>query len=382
MCQPRPPCPQGKHGIECLKECQRNCKTCDSETECITCKYGYYGSRCLNRCNETCQSGNCSMDGLCTGGTDTCTVRCRHCWKYEHQNECKACKAGYYGENCEHTCTNCKLGTHCSRLNGTCDMCKDAFSGTECDKPCYSQCETCMRDVEYQCETCQPAQYGRRCDSICPGNCLNNRCNISTGECDGGCHMSLHHGVNCTELCPENCLHTTCYKDGNCDKGCKLGFCGHTCSQVCPGNDLNCLSFERHNTTEGLMCSHCRTGYCINASGLCEKMGDREGHSLHGRECDSELKHRPSHERDMPTNISFNCSQYCSAGPSNITPICETHVGLCLRVCSKGYHGDRCNQTCDIWCDNGTCYNVNGSKTAECINGNLLFACFVGASCI
>lgn len=92
--------------------CPERCSACSDSSHCTSCKPGFYGSSCQWTCQQGCKNQVCHKDtGYCTEGCIggyyfkdyclRCPIMCETC--IDHGN-CTACKAGYWGPQCQHHC--------------------------------------------------------------------------------------------------------------------------------------------------------------------------------------------------------------------------------------------------------------------------------------
>ncbi|MEQ2162597.1 hypothetical protein GOODEAATRI_021408 [Goodea atripinnis] len=108
------PCPLGKYGINCSKDCScRNGGLCDHVTGRCHCAAGFSGRRCQ-----------------------------------------EDCPVGTYGPQCNQRC-ECQNGAKCHHINGAC-LCETGFKGPNCQE-----------------RFCPPGLYGLICDKYCPCNTTN-----------------------------------------------------------------------------------------------------------------------------------------------------------------------------------------------------------------
>ncbi|XP_065921324.1 receptor-type tyrosine-protein phosphatase epsilon isoform X2 [Magallana gigas] len=212
---------------------------------------------------------------------------------------------GVYGSHCDTPCPENCQERRCDIINGTCFGCTPGWVG-----------EYCKID-------CPPGYYGLGCESYCTGHCKDNEaCNHINGLCDNGCYDGWT-GKNCTEKCPTG----------------KFGSdCGYNCSGHC-SRDLPC------NRTTGRCDTGCKPGY---TGELCEKGCKNE---MYGKDCITPCSGNCFN--NVPCNsTNGHCDSGCASGYLDV---------FCTKSCSNGTFGPNCNQNCSLNCTGGLCNNVDGS---------------------
>ena len=146
--------------------CPSNCGDagCTEQFKCINCKAGFFGDYCNKTCSSNCMYKICAKDGSCTcepgfDGFGCCPQNCEGC---NELYECQACKDGHYGKNCTKTCPLKCVGT-CSRTEGHCLVCMEGFWEPQCSKSCSDNClhEQCNQ-LDGSCP-CKPGYKGQHC---------------------------------------------------------------------------------------------------------------------------------------------------------------------------------------------------------------------------
>ncbi|XP_062578082.1 receptor-type tyrosine-protein phosphatase kappa-like [Saccostrea cucullata] len=181
--------------------------------DCRICRDGFYGHNCEGTC------GKCKNGAVCNKTTGICPNGCHYQW---NGLMCNLCKNGFYGDNCTKTCGHCKPGTYCQNLTGIChDGCDDHWNG--------SKCNVC-KDGFYgtSCSSCGSCANGTFCNNItgiCPGGCEKHWNGTKCDECDDG-----YYGSSCNKRC-ENCIQTKCTSAGHCLLGCRDNMKGLKCDE-------------------------------------------------------------------------------------------------------------------------------------------------------
>lgn len=108
-------CDDGWYTLQCMTECKHEgCKDCDrTNGECITCKDGKYGLNCTLDCQRNCAPN--------AAGSITCN-------RFSGECDVEACKVGYYGRKCDLTCSEFCLNVACDIDEGTCELCRQGKS--------------------------------------------------------------------------------------------------------------------------------------------------------------------------------------------------------------------------------------------------------------
>ena len=155
------------YGTNCY-QCLSSCVECSSASLCTKCKQGKYGTTCENTCESTC--ADCISADQCT-----------------------ECIPGRHGSLCQLYCPlGCK-DIMCEQTSGMCtEGCRNGYypSGINCNQ-CPDQCTYCSNGT--YCTACSPGLFGRICNMSCPVGCMDNLCDVATGNCTNGCSSGYHH---------------------------------------------------------------------------------------------------------------------------------------------------------------------------------------------
>lgn len=215
-------CEKGRYGIECQDVCSKGCanSTCSQQSGHCDCMANYTGPKC-----DMCISGKYGYEFNCELN---CPLNCKTCIL---NTDCTQCKDGYYGQTCQHNCSNGCYSGHCWQVNGTClgNKCKPNFEG-------------------FQCERCVAGRFGKDCEKACHTNCLSCNSDTFCDTCKSG-----FWGIKCENKCAYDCFEDVCVKESGICKNnkCKSGFSGDRCE--------NCIAGKRW-----LKCNmNTATGECV-----------------------------------------------------------------------------------------------------------------------
>ncbi|XP_052763599.1 receptor-type tyrosine-protein phosphatase alpha-like [Mya arenaria] len=286
----------------------------------MECVAGYYGANCNISCSSGCRGDSCMKNGVCI-----------------------ECITGYYGEQCKDMCSKGCSGEVCYR-NGTC-ACTDNFRGTYCDE-------------------CVVGKYGENCQNECSFGCSILSCGKEDGSCLDGCKDGLY-GINCSQKCTD--IDSKCLK----------------CSQL-GGTCLMCnKGFYRNETGTCTTCnSNCNNGECNPETGKCIN-GCAE--RFWGDKCDFNCSSK-CETCQQDSGICYSCTDftvhglYCNTSCSSLCfeRKCELKTGFCSLGCSGDFFGHLCNTKCpenclrsgaEMSCDNnGRCNNgcIDGFEETDC----------------
>ncbi|KAI0209335.1 hypothetical protein LSAT2_005978 [Lamellibrachia satsuma] len=198
------PCPDGKWGLQCSRQC--NCETpttnCTPTAGCTKCPPGVTGGDCYEDLDE-CLNNPCGSNANCTNTVGTFRCDCHE--GYVQQNltacveldECEsspcqngatctdqfnnyicACVQGYAGRNCEIDVNECESspcqnhGTCVDRVNKYRCTCPTGFTGSKCEKallcnsaPCQNGAVCVQSSANYSC-SCLVGFSGEFCENM------------------------------------------------------------------------------------------------------------------------------------------------------------------------------------------------------------------------
>ncbi len=274
-----------------------------------TCAAGYFGKDCVPCPGVAEGKGACFGHGSChDGATGDGACECAEGYDgasdcavcvpgFDESENCTDCILGYYGKNCENTCSGVAEGKGACFGHGTCDdgvsgdgscACAEGYDGAS-DANCSQcllgfdieqNCQKCLSNWNgnMDCTQCATGYYGANCEP-CPtcvhgGSCasdVNNKDGCS--DCNPGwagpdCNECAkgYYGPNCVS-CPE-CVHGgTCYSSIENSVGCvdcNEGWAGPSCETA-----LYC------NGSAG--CSECVKGGSDYSEAICKYVDTREG---------------------------------------------------------------------------------------------------------
>ena len=212
-------------GTQCLP-CPQNClNSCNQQFYCDSCKDGYYGYFCNQTCSDHCVDSRCDRDSRCTCNVGYAGYPCQPCPSKcgdagcTKQFQCINCKAGFFGDYCNKTCSSNCMYKICDK-DGSCS-CKPGFDGLGC---CPRNCDKGCNELD-ECHECKPGHYGSNCTNTCPLNCIE-KCSRLDGQCLV-CKNGFW-GPQCIKLCSDNCLNKHCSQlDASCP--CNSGYRGQDC---------------------------------------------------------------------------------------------------------------------------------------------------------
>ncbi|XP_061190386.1 receptor-type tyrosine-protein phosphatase T-like [Saccostrea echinata] len=184
-----------------------------------------------------------------------------------------------------------------------------------------------------------------------------------------GCPNASYHGENCDQLCPENCQEQRCnVTTGDC-LGCIPGYQGPMCGQRCGSQKygLEC-SFSCGNCSDGETCYHVN-GTCLN--------GCNEG--VEGDKCTNKCQ-QGHYGKDCRFTCSPNCLdvKQCNRFNGECYGGCKPgwKSPNCKKECNGRMYGDNCNESCGHCLNNQQCHHINGTCLNGCSPG------YLGESCL
>ena len=197
--------------LECSDNCEEKTSCDDKDGSCNSCKIGFWGSNCSFDCDNLCKKKECShengkcvecIDGYYKDKNSDCKLCPTNCSTCESEEKCLSCNDGYYGNKCNNKCSIHCEGKTCEIKDGKCNCDKNYF-GYNCESECNGCSSNGCEDKDGFCKDhyCSDKFYDpRKCDKICSENCLEQKCDIFTGECI---------------ICPENKWGKNCENDCN-----------------------------------------------------------------------------------------------------------------------------------------------------------------------
>ncbi|KAL4235951.1 Fibroblast growth factor receptor 4 [Mactra antiquata] len=406
----------------CKTQCgTEGCKSCsvgDKGEYCTSCESGVFGPLCNIPCSANCLNSHldnsCDYFGNCLYGCeipftgpqcldqDCPFEHCRRCDKSIYGSiYCSYCTEGLYWHSENNRCVGCPNNcldekNVCDRITGECVACKAGWFGKNCEFICEIQdCRSCQRPKDLiVCRTCNTGKYpsedGLRCLSCDDRHCLGT-CDPSNGNCKNGCqdgwygaeylcnrkctlpycedcvlnYYSVTECLNCVsgyylknekcEKCPETCIDGLCDNHSpNCRNGCVPGHYGSACEYQCSPNCVN-------STCED------NAGYCQCTEGWYGTKCDRNC-PVHCVQCEAfvEGKCKACEPRHYGPVCEKTCSPHCQPNSYSGYVYCDQDTGKCKQGCVQGYFGDTCDGICNKNCESQVCDAENGKCTAGC----------------
>ncbi|CAD5124520.1 DgyrCDS12799 [Dimorphilus gyrociliatus] len=323
-------------GLLCLNSNQTNNKTCEDYEVRYKCSY-----RTLDRylCHDI---DECVEDEPCENPFNS--ISCRN-ERYPLLYDCRSCKTGFEGFNCQHNRDDCKDNP--CKNGGICIdgensykcNCTFGWSGKNCDEtkdncspdPCVNG--KCINKFGgFTCD-CRNGYEGLNCSKEINGcdshPCLNGgTCTPKTrGEYECTCGSSFT-GTNCENLL-DNCNHNQCLKGSTCFSlpgknnfycACVQGTFGDFCSQ---GKDIcevanPCKNSGRCYVELGIVKCECDENYVGDFCHI-ERDFCKEGAVIcqNGATC---------------TRLSTNEKYKCTCSPGFTGTKCETNIDDCANI--------------------------------------------------
>ncbi|XP_059167106.1 sushi, von Willebrand factor type A, EGF and pentraxin domain-containing protein 1-like [Physella acuta] len=235
----------------------------------------------------------------------------------------------------ESFCLPCGAGMN---FSSTCQTCPD---GTYQDEDGQTACKPCPDGIKH---SSLPRTHVENCIALCPSGF-----NSSTGYVKDGCTACPTD----TYSSPDRLSCTPCPNGGS-----TVGVSGAVNKSFCFDP---CLPGE-YSVTGYQPCNECPLHFYTD-----------HNKSLQCEECPEDTytdKPGSTSLTDCSKKVDQLCTaNYCHAAGSNGTCLIKDHRPVC--TCNEGYHGDRCNETCDIChtkpCyNNGTCVTKGSDYTCSC----------------
>ncbi|ELP86825.1 serine-threonine protein kinase, putative [Entamoeba invadens IP1] len=259
------------------KACENNCKTCSTQTLCLTC----VDSGNVNQPYVLDQTYQCVLRPQITNCISYTGVLCTQCDKYYYLNNqvCTQCDADKKCTYCNsQECFQCSYGYTLVKNGKECVDCSQAVNDADCGRcpadryfdistlscmPCKDFCDHCTSATNcYSCSTGYALADSNNTESNCVRieNCADGftygdhceRCNPSYFLKDGKCAKCGNDCIACIDdsICTE-CINSKKLANGKC-----IDTIEH------------CLSADNING-----CTACESGYYIGQGSVCVKCG-------------------------------------------------------------------------------------------------------------
>ncbi|EAS00421.2 zinc finger lsd1 subclass family protein (macronuclear) [Tetrahymena thermophila SB210] len=313
--------------------CPSTCSQCTSFNECTSCIPGYYLERKMcNKCSDRCQE--------CAYGSEQCT-KCKK-QTYLFQASCKEeCPPGYYKNQNEQRCDQCRQYCKNCSAKDTCDLCQDNYFRSEvltCVKQCNSQFygDPVTKKCQLECSDSYFANKKTNLCEKCDPNCLTcSEISTNCTSCPLNTYLINQNSSNnnlflkCVPQCPEQQF----YLDNDkkkclpCYKGCK----------ICSGP-----SFDQ--------CTECNKDFLLDKNKcIRQDCGDYYYANPDNNEC---------------ARCQLNCIK-CKDFNSCEKCVTEQEQGKCKSICDKnefqnGNECIKCNKLCE------ECYGQNEDQCLKC----------------
>ncbi|XP_059160605.1 uncharacterized protein LOC131944081 [Physella acuta] len=354
-------CIEGSWGAGCNNTCSckmLNTDHCDKVTGSCQCKIGWGGATCEDVVID-CRVNKCSLNYKCMSTSSGYICVCDDGFSTTG-NTCTACEEGYWGTECNNTCSCSVLGTStCDKVSGTC-QCKSGWSGTNCDK----DVDECLQNT-----------------NICPSH---SHCSNIDGGFVCACDDGYFNSSNTCEACVEGSWGTECNKTcscsvlgtSTCDKvsgtcQCKSGWSGTNCDKdvdECIQNTNNCPAHSHCNNTEGSFVCVCDEFYFYtnNKCEACEENYYGPNCTLH---C---VCNTSNHEFCTKQGNEYVCScdkgfeKKCNSCDCEDIDECALTTPVCEQICTNTIGSVNCS------CKDGFAVSpTNSSKCHETSKHNM-----------
>ncbi|CAD8102627.1 unnamed protein product [Paramecium sonneborni] len=360
-------CPEGyyKDTNSKCQPCQKMCKSCINDHECISCSAPLYfkNNNCVgqcpltyyrdlvdNRCKQCIEGCEiCENETFCykclsnyAAFKKRCVIECEIGYYVEDQY-CRECDFDCYTCNgpTKYDCILCKYGLKLYKSICLMDCPKNTVLKDGQCKECHGTCDTCLDSGSQNCLTCKPEYIllNNGCYSYCPsqyykdqGQCL---------KCQENCDICINK-ISCLR-----CLNNFYFNGGNCLKICPNGYYGY--DGVCETCHFSCLTCDGPLQTNCLSCSSTLVYY--------------------NNEC---LPGCLNQQYQTTLNICQSCKENCATciNENNCTQ-CIYNYYLhpqtkdCVQQCNNGYMHNYIQRTC-LKCYHG-CSSCFGQLINQCL---------------
>ncbi|XP_061170859.1 multiple epidermal growth factor-like domains protein 10 [Saccostrea echinata] len=263
----------------------------------------------------------------------------------------------HYGEYCDKLCPGNCHEQSCNITSGHCLGCKPGYKGPKCNQICDQQ--TYGLECSLSCGNCSDGETCHHVNGTCPRGCSEG---MEGDRCQTACQRGSY-GKDCSQNCSENCgVLGRCSKlTGECEGGCQPGWRGMRCDRECEKGmyGVNCNQW----------CGHCLNDtHCHHVTGTCLQ-GCFSGHKgelcniecdggMYGENCSQDCGHCVNDTQCH--HINGTCSGGCSSGYKEL---------LCIKKCDGGMYGDNCSQTCGHCLSDTQCHHISGTCSKGCSIG-------------
>ena len=368
-------CPVGTYYCnkkETCIDCSESCTSCQSKTQCDSCKTGFY---LLNgQCISECPSGYVVVGNECKK-CDNCltclSVNLSNCLscndeKYLHDNKCiDNCPKGTFP-------TILKDQKICQNCNNTCETCERADSCITCKEPlvkfisgniisCDDKCQGGYININGTCTPCSDIQKCSTCSKDNLSECI---------DCKEGFYL---HNKQCVSICPkgtfENNQSKTC---DPCLVSCETCSDSSTCDTCLSGlyfveNKKTCDKCNDKNVIINNECKSCKVNNCDN----CDSSDDytcsicKSGFVLYNNQCLEDCPYKMFKVGQLCYDCGVKCLECSSYKSCNL---CEglnvIYDGNCVEACPVGYSANK-NAVC-VKCSVENCTSCDGDRPNIC----------------